>query len=69
MPEEMFLDIGLKKPFELPRGKSCFDTELCAKCGERVFVDKLIDTEAGTALHSLPGKTGWTYCILILLRN
>lgn len=47
MPEAMFLEIGPKEPFELSRGKGCFDTDLCAQCGERVFVDKLIDTEAG----------------------
>ncbi|MEX0392075.1 FmdE family protein [Citrobacter portucalensis] len=66
MQEEMFLDIGLKKPFELPRGKSCFDTELCAKCGERVFVDKLIDTEAGRLCipcqEKLAGHTVSSFC-------
>lgn len=47
MPEAMFLEIGPKQPFELPRGKGCFDTDLCASCGERVFVNKLIDTDTG----------------------
>ncbi len=47
MPEEMFLEIGPIEPFELPRGKGCFDTDLCAQCGERVFVDKLTETKAG----------------------
>ena len=47
MPEALFLEIGPKQPFELLRGKGCFDTALCAGCGERVFVNKLIDTEAG----------------------
>ena len=47
MPETMFLEIGPRQPFELPRGKGCFDTDLCTDCGERVFVNKLIDTEAG----------------------
>ncbi|WP_315709723.1 FmdE family protein [Brenneria uluponensis] len=47
MPEEMFLEIGPKVTCEFPRGKGCFDTDLCAQCGERVFVDKLIDAESG----------------------
>jgi formylmethanofuran dehydrogenase subunit E len=47
MPEDMFLEIGPTEPFEFPRGKGCFDTALCTQCGERVFVDKLIDTESG----------------------
>lgn len=47
MPEEMFLEIGPKEACDFPRGKGCFDTDLCTKCGERVFVDKLVATEAG----------------------
>ncbi|MCP5256267.1 MAG: formylmethanofuran dehydrogenase [Zoogloeaceae bacterium] len=47
MPEEIFLETGPKERFEFPRGKGCFDTGLCAKCGERVFVDKLFDSKAG----------------------
>ena len=47
MPEEMFLEIGAKEAYELPKGKGCFDTAPCAKCGERVFVDKLIETASG----------------------
>jgi formylmethanofuran dehydrogenase subunit E len=43
MPEEMFLEIGPVQYVEFPRSKGCFDTDLCAKCGERVFVDKLTD--------------------------
>ncbi len=44
MPEEMFLVIGPIETCEIPKGKGCFDTDLCAKCGERVFVDKLTET-------------------------
>ena len=47
MPEAMFLEIGPKETSDFPRGKGCFDTDLCTKCGERVFVDKLLDTESG----------------------
>lgn len=47
MPEEMFLEIGVKETYELPKGKGCFDTACCAKCGERVFVDKLTETASG----------------------
>jgi formylmethanofuran dehydrogenase subunit E len=43
MPEEKFLEIGEVKVFEFPKGKGCFDTELCSKCGERTFVNKLTD--------------------------
>lgn len=43
MPEEMFLEVGSVQHIDLPKGKGCFDTDLCAKCGERVFVNKLID--------------------------
>lgn len=47
MPAEMFLEIGPKQECTFPRGKGCFDTDLCTQCGERVFVDKLIDTDVG----------------------
>ncbi len=43
MPEEKFLEIGEVVDFDFPKGKGCFDTELCSKCQERVFVDKLVD--------------------------
>jgi formylmethanofuran dehydrogenase subunit E len=47
MPEEMFLEIGPVTKFEVSKGKSCFDTKLCAQCGERVFADKLTETGSG----------------------
>ena len=47
MPAEMFLEIGPIEKHEFARGKGCFDTALCAKCGERVFVDKLVESAAG----------------------
>jgi formylmethanofuran dehydrogenase subunit E len=47
MPEEQFLDIGPVQPHDLDRGSPCFDTELCARCGERAFVDKLVQTGDG----------------------
>ena len=43
MPAEMFLDVGPEQGVDLQRGKGCFETDLCMKCGERVFVDKLVD--------------------------
>ncbi len=43
MPEEKFLEIGEVRDYEFPKGKGCFDTALCSKCGERVFVNKLTD--------------------------
>jgi len=47
LPEEMFLEIGPGQDYEFPKGKGCFDTDLCSKCGERVFVNKLTETESG----------------------
>ena len=47
MPEEMFLEIGPVEKYEFTGGKGCFDTDLCATCGERVFVDKLVETASG----------------------
>jgi len=47
MPEEKFLEIGEVEAFDFPKGKGCFDTALCSKCGERVFVDKLTETDGG----------------------
>ena len=43
MPEDMFLEVGQLQHIDLPRGKGCFDTDLCVKCRECVFVNKLID--------------------------
>ncbi len=47
MSEEMFLEIGEITKVELPKGKGCFETDLCAKCGERTFVNKLVDSPEG----------------------
>ncbi len=47
VPEEMFLDIGKVQPFDLPKGKGCFEAEPCARCGELTFVNKLQQTSAG----------------------
>jgi formylmethanofuran dehydrogenase subunit E len=47
MPEEIFLEIEPVQACEFPKGKGCFDTDLCSKCGERVFVDKLTETDSG----------------------
>lgn len=47
IPEDMFLEVGPKEPYERPKGKGCFDTDLCVICAERVFVDKLSETASG----------------------
>lgn len=47
MPEENFLEIGPITTFELPKGRGCFETKLCAQCGERTFVNKLTETSDG----------------------
>jgi len=47
MPEEMFLDIGPIIPFEMPRKSGVFDAAPCARCGELVFVNKLVDSADG----------------------
>ena len=47
MPEGAFLDIGAVRPHEFTKGSGCFDTDLCVKCGERVFVDKMTQTDSG----------------------
>ena len=43
MPEDMFLEVGAVKNIDVAKGKGCFETDLCSKCGERVFVDKIKD--------------------------
>jgi formylmethanofuran dehydrogenase subunit E len=48
MPEEVFLDVGPVEKYEFPKGCGCFETVLCAKCGERVFADKVIKSDSGT---------------------
>jgi formylmethanofuran dehydrogenase subunit E len=47
LPPEKFLKVGPVKDYEFPKGKGCFNTVLCSKCGERVFADKVKDTENG----------------------
>lgn len=47
LPEEIFLEVGPVEACELPKGKGCFETALCSKCGERTFVNKLIETDGG----------------------
>jgi len=47
MPEEMFLKIGPVTEFELERKPGVFAAEPCARCGEMVFVDKLVESPAG----------------------
>lgn len=41
MPEDKFLELGEVYDYDFPKGKGCFETDLCSKCGERVFVNKL----------------------------
>ena len=57
MPEEAFLEIGAVENLDFTRGRGCFDTELCAKCGERVFVNKLRRTDAGLVCLPCSEKT------------
>ena len=47
MPEASFLEIGPVVPHDFERKSACFDTGLCSKCGERVFVDKLTQAASG----------------------
>ncbi len=47
LPEEVFLEVGPVEKYEFPKGRGCFETVLCAKCGERVFVDKVTKTDRG----------------------
>jgi formylmethanofuran dehydrogenase subunit E len=47
MPVEVFLETGAVEDYDFPRGSGCFETVLCAKCGERVFSNKTTKTEAG----------------------
>ena len=48
MPEDAFLDIGPILPCELPRKSGVFEARACARCGEMVFVNKLIDRDGGS---------------------
>jgi len=43
MPEKMFLEVDPVQSVDFNRGKGCFETDLCVKCRERVFVNKLVD--------------------------
>lgn len=61
MPEAMFLEVGPTVAYELPTGKGCFDTDLCAKCCERVFVDKLSESEAGRLCVPCQEKSSGTH--------
>jgi len=47
MPEEIFLEVGPVKKYEFPKGRGCFETVLCAECGERVFADKVTESDGG----------------------
>ncbi len=47
MPEEMFLEIGPVQEFVLDRKPGVFAASACARCGEMVFIDKLVETAAG----------------------
>lgn len=47
MPEEMFLEIGEIKAFPLERPKGVFEAAPCSKCGELVFIDKIVDSGCG----------------------
>ena len=47
MPEEMFLEIGPVSDYELKRKPGVFDAAPCSRCGEMVFIDKLVETDAG----------------------
>jgi len=47
LPEEVFLEVGPVEKYEFPKGRGCFETVLFAKCGERVFVDKVTKTDRG----------------------
>ena len=47
MPEESFLTIGPVTAYELEKGKAVFEVAPCAKCGEGVFVNKLVEGAEG----------------------
>ena len=47
LPEEVFLDIGQVEDYEFKRGQGVFETDCCSQCGERVFVNKLVDSPEG----------------------
>ncbi len=47
LPEEAFLDIGPVEHYELKRSQGIFATACCSQCGERVFVNKLVDGPTG----------------------
>ncbi|AKE62257.1 formylmethanofuran dehydrogenase (plasmid) [Citrobacter amalonaticus Y19] len=45
--EEAFLEIGQVQDYTFDKQKGCFETALCSRCGERVFMNKLtkVDSE------------------------
>ena len=47
VPEEMLLNIGEIKPFEIQKGKGVFEAAPCDRCGELTFINKLQETNAG----------------------
>ena len=47
MPEETFLVIDPVMPCILERKPGVFEAMSCARCGEMVFMDKLLDTDNG----------------------
>ena len=47
LPAESFLDIGPVEDYEFKRGQGVFETDCCSQCGERVFVNKLVDSPEG----------------------
>ena len=47
MPEEMFLEIGPVTDYELEHKPGVFAAAPCSRCGEMVFIDKLVETATG----------------------
>lgn len=47
MPEENFLEIGEIYEVVVPKSKGCFESVLCASCGERVFTNATVKTDKG----------------------
>ena len=47
LPEDKFLEVGPVASYEFPKGRGCFETVLCVRCGERVFVNKVTESDGG----------------------
>ena len=47
LPEETFLDIGPVQPYTLERKPGVFEAKPCTRCGELVFIDKLVEEPDG----------------------